>query len=123
MPASLQGVGDVEVYLWAWDLILPFLKKCPEAMWEIPLLLMSIMRQAREIICGLGFQPVAGRWARCLVKNVRDPENKTLEREMTSVDMAAVLATSPEVDFRLLYQFQADRVIVITRPHITVKDQ
>lgn len=123
MPASLQAAERVEVFVWHRDVILPLLKKYPEAMWEIPRLLTRIMRQAREIIYGLAFQPVAGRLAVYLMEHVGDPEKETLEREMTLEEMAAVLATSPEVVCRLLYQLQSDEVIKITRTHITLKDR
>lgn len=123
LPASLQASDRVEVYVWPRDVILPLLKKYPEAMWEIPRLLTRIMRQAREIIYGLAFQPVAGRLAKYLMEHVGDPEKETLEREMTLEEMAAVLATSPEVVCRLLYQLQSDEVIKITRTHITLKDR
>ncbi len=123
MPASLQAAKRGEVYVWPRDVILPLLKKYPEAMWEIPRMLTRIMRQAREIIYGLAFQPVAGRLAKYLMEHVGDPEQEILEREMTLEEMAAVLATSPEVVCRLLYQLQSDEVIEITRTHITLKDK
>ena len=63
MPASLVSVQDTEAYVWSRDLILPILKKYPDAMWEITKILTGIMREAREIIYGLAFQPVAARLA------------------------------------------------------------
>ncbi|MFO8035892.1 MAG: Crp/Fnr family transcriptional regulator [Anaerolineales bacterium] len=123
MPASLQAVGEVEVSVWSKDVILPLLKKNPEAMWEIPRKLTRIMRTAREIIYGLAFQPVAGRLARFLLDSLEGSHQETLERDMTLEDMASTLATSPEVVCRLLYQFQSDEVIDITRTRITLKDR
>lgn len=123
MPASLQATEEGEVYLWHRDTILPVLRKYPDAMWAVPQKLTRIMRKAREIIYGLAFQPVAGRLAKYLLDQIEEPEQGTLEREMTLEDMASALATSPEVVCRLLYQFQSDDVIDITRTTITLKDR
>ncbi len=123
MPASLQAGEEVVIYLWSKDVILPLLKRYPDAMWEIPRMLTRIMRQAREIIYGLAFQPVAGRLAGFLMDQLSDPSQETLTRDMTLEDMASALATSPEVVCRLLYQFQSDEVIEINRTTITLKDR
>ena len=56
------------------------------------------------------------------MSSLDDPEHPTLERDMTLEDMAAVCATSPEVVCRLLYQFQTDGVVQITRTRITIND-
>ncbi len=122
MPASLVSVQDSEAYVWSRDLILPILKKYPDAMWEITKKLTGIMREAREIIYGLAFQPLAARLAGFLLNSLEEPDNNSLEREMTLEEMAAVLATSPEVVCRLLYQFQTDGILKITRTHITLED-
>ena len=80
------------------------------------------MRHAREIIYGLAFQPVAGRLASFILNNLEDPSNPSLVRDMTLEDIAAVCATSPEVVCRLLYQFQTDGLLKITRTRITLND-
>lgn len=118
MPASLLADKKVESLVWPRDIILPYLKRHPEAMWEVTGLLTQIMRQAREIIYGLAFQPVAVRLARYLLSELKDPQQETLEREMTLEDMATALASSPEVVCRLLYQFQSDGMIKIDRTQI-----
>jgi CRP-like cAMP-binding protein len=118
MPASLLADKKVDALVWPRDVILPYLKRHPEAMWEVTGLLTQIMRQAREIIYGLAFQPVAVRLARYLLSELKDPEQDTLEREMTLEDMASALASTPEVVCRLLYQFQSDGMIKIDRTQI-----
>jgi len=122
IPASLQAANQAVVYLWSRDVILPVLNKYHEAMWEIPQMLTRTMRQAKEVIYGLAYQPVAGRLARYLLGKWQNSQRETLEREMTLDDMASALATSPEVVSRLLHQFQSDDVIEITRTTITLKD-
>jgi len=123
MPASLNAVQNLEVYVWPRDEILPVLKKYPEAMWEITKKLTGIMREAREIIYGLAFQPVAARLAGLLLNSLDEPDHDSLEREMTLEEMASVLATSPEVVCRLLYQLQTDGILRITRTQIKFEDR
>lgn len=123
MPASLVAAQKTQVYLWNREDILPLLYRNPDALFEINRTLTGIMRRAREIIYGLAFQPVAGRLANFILSSLSDPENASLERDMTLEDIATVCATSPEVVCRLLYQFQTDGVVKITRTRITINDQ
>jgi len=123
LPASLMIARKSQVYLFKRDDILPVLYRNPDALFEITRVLTRIMRQAREIIYGLAFQPLAGRLANFIISSLDDPENPSLERDMTLEDIATVCATSSEVVCRLLYQFQNDGLLKITRTSITVNDQ
>lgn len=123
MPASLQAASKTQVYLWNRSFILPYLYRHPEALFDVTRILTGIMRQAREIIYGLAFQPIAGRLANFIISSMDNQENPSLEREMTLEDIASVCATSSEVVCRLLYQFQTDGLLNITRTHITISDQ
>lgn len=123
MPASLTAAKKTQVYLWHREILQPILYRNPDALFEITRMLTGIMRRAREIIYGLAFQPVAGRLANFIMSSLDDPENPSLERDMTLEDIATVCATSPEVVCRLLYQFQTDGVVKITRTRITINDQ
>jgi hypothetical protein len=58
-----------------------------------------------------------------LLDSLQDPGQRTMDREMTLDEMASSLATSPEVVCRLLYQFQSDEIIEITRTSITFQDR
>ena len=78
---------------------------------------------ATEIIYGLAFQPVSGRLAGFLLDNLESSEDTSIEREMTLEEIASILATSSEVVCRLLYQFQSDGILKITRTHISFEDQ
>jgi len=122
MPASLMASKSTEVCLWHRDAILPSLYKHPNALFDVTKQLTATMRRAREIIYGLAFQPVAGRLANFILNSLEDSPDPSLERDMTLEEIAAVCATSPEVVCRLLYQFQDDGLINITRTHITLQD-
>lgn len=123
MPASLSADGQVLVYIWSKDTILPLLMKYPKAMWDIPKKLTGTMRSAREIIYGLAFQPVASRLAGYILDNLESSGQDSFTRDMTLEEIATVLATSAEVVCRLLYQFQTDGILKITRTQISLEDQ
>lgn len=72
-----------EVYLWSRDTILSTLHPYPEALFEVARKLTGIMRRAWEIICGLAFQPVAGRLVSLILDILEDPENPSLEQDVT----------------------------------------
>ncbi len=86
-------------------------------------MLTQTMRQAREIIYNLAFKPAAGRIATLLLQ--QDPSGKAdqIDRTFTLNDLAASVAVSPEVVCRLLYQFQEDDVLEVTRASIHIKDR
>ena len=123
MPASLSAEKAVLVHIWSRDLILPLLMKYPKAMWDIPKKLTSTMREARKIIYSLAFQAVASRLAGYILDNLESPEQNSIDREMTLDEIASVLATSSEVVCRLLYEFQSQGILKITRTQITLEDQ
>lgn len=122
MPASLYATEKSEVMLWGRETILPYLRRYPDAMWETTKILTKIMRQAREIIYNLAFQPVAGRLAALLLDQYFS-SGSPIERNFTLNEMAARVAATPEVVCRLLYQFQQDGIISITRASIEVHDK
>lgn len=122
MPAALIAAQNSEFQLWDRSRILPFLYKYPDAMWELTRLLTGIMRQAREIIYDLAFQPVAGRLARILHQRCLDQSGNLIERDFTLEEIASVVAAAPEAICRLLYQFQEDKILEISRASINIRD-
>ena len=85
-------------------------------------MLTSKMRQAREIIYGLAFQPVAGRLAALLLDRFSHPEDNAVERDLTLPDIASRVASSPEVVCRILHQFQEEGILEVTRATITLNN-
>jgi len=122
MPASLAAANKSEVLLWNQEIILRYLRRYPDVMWDITGVLTKIMRNAREIIYGLAFKPVAGRLATLLMQRCSDNSGNTIERNFTLYELATTLAATPEVVCRLLYQFQEDGIIEITRASIYIHD-
>lgn len=122
MPGYLFSTTNTEVLLWDKETILRILRRYPDTMWEVTKILTGIMRQAREIIYSLAFKPVAGRLAALLLQQYRDTEQPSLERNLTLNDLAATVAATPEVVCRLLYQFQEDGILEVTRATIHIND-
>lgn len=121
MPASLMAELDSQVYLWPREVILPILFRNPRALWELTKMQVDTMRKAREIIYGLAFKPVAGRLAKFLLDRSR--ENELIQRDLTLSEIAAMVASSQEVVCRLLYQFQEDGILEVSRASITLQDR
>lgn len=122
MPASLAATKKSEVLIWDKDTILRYLRRYPDVMWEVTGVLSNTMRRAREIIYGLAFKPVAGRLATLLIQQCSDNNGNSIERNFTLYDLASTIATTPEVVCRLLYQFQKEGTLEITRASIDIHD-
>jgi CRP-like cAMP-binding protein len=122
MPASLQAAKTSQVYLWSKEMIAPLLTRNPAVMWEILGRMTAIMRQAREVIYGLAFKPVAGRLAKLLLEQAAGQAGQPIQRELTLNEIAATIATSQEVVCRLLYQFQSDKLIELDRACFRLSD-
>jgi len=123
MPASLKVIENSTIYRWEREAILPILNRHPETLWEIAGMLTGTMRVAREIIYGLAFQPVAGRLATLLLDRFSDPNDTSVERDLTLGAIASRVASSPEVVCRILHQFQKEGVLEVTRATITLHDR
>jgi len=123
MPASLKATENSTIYRWEREAILPILYRHPETLWEVAGMLTGTMRKAREIIYGLAFQPVAGRLATLLLDRFSDPNDTSVERDLTLNAIASRVASSPEVVCRVLHQFQAEGVLEVTRATITLHDR
>jgi CRP-like cAMP-binding protein len=120
MPAGVVAEKSSDVLLWPGEQIKAMLFEHPAALWDVPRLQMQTMRRAREIIYGLAFQPVAARLALLLLELCSKQENAPVSRDLRLSDIAAMIATSPEVVCRLLHQFQTDGILEITRADSTL---
>jgi CRP-like cAMP-binding protein len=123
MPASLMALKPSVVYIWPREVILPFLHRNPEAMWEVTHVLVKSMRRAREVIYGLAFLPVVSRLARVLIEHSELQDEAHFERDITLSEIASRVATSNEVACRALYQLQSEGFIQINRANISINDQ
>ncbi|MCB2160527.1 Crp/Fnr family transcriptional regulator [bacterium] len=123
MPAYLTATQKSTVLLWPREVILGYLLRYPDAMWQVTGILTRTMRQAREIIYNLAFKPTAGRIATLLLDQSAPDGSSQIDRTFTLNDLASSVAASPEVVCRLLYQFQEDGVLEVTRASIHIRDR
>ncbi len=123
MPASLVANQPSRVYLWPSNVARPILERNPAALMEIGGMLLKSLRRSSELIYGLAFQPVGGRLAQVLLARIGHQENRPVERDLSLQELAALVATSPEVVSRLLHQFQTEGLLKITRSTILLQDR
>ena len=91
-------------------------------MWGIGKSLISVMRRNREVVINLAFRRVAGRLATLLLDRFSDPDDISVERDLTLDAIASRVASSPEVVSRVLHQFQTEGTLEVTRATITLFD-
>jgi CRP-like cAMP-binding protein len=119
MPASITATETADIHMWSREQVAPVFSRYPGTLWAILRLQTLTMRRAREIIYGLAFQPVAGRLAKLLLDRYGH-QQMPAGRDMTLNEIAAMVASSPEVVCRLLHHFQNDGILEITRAQITL---
>jgi CRP/FNR family transcriptional regulator len=123
MPSTLEATQTSHVYIWDGHQALELVLKNPEATRMLLRRQTQLIRKRRENIYNLAFSPVAGRLAKLIISKFADAEGPTVQRDLTLSDMAEMVATSPEVVCRLLYQFQANGTLSISRATITLHDR
>ncbi len=122
-PSTLEVVHRAELYQWQGEQILSVILRNPSATRALLRRQTRLIRRRREVIYNLAFNPVASRLAKLIVEHVFDTDQPTVARDLTLADMAQMVASSPEVVCRLLYQFQDSGAISINRFSITLHDR
>ncbi len=122
MPASLYAIGDTKIRLWNKDVILSVIQRNPEAIWAVTCRLVGIMRHAREIIYGLAFQPVAARLSQLILDRFHDSVDPLAERDLTLDQIAAMISSTPQVVCRVMYQYQEEGLLELSRATIKLLD-
>ncbi len=123
MPSTLEAVQAALVYQWAGDVALEFVLNDHKAMRGLLRRQTQLIRKRRENIYNLAFNPVAGRLAKLVIEKFANAESPTVQRDLTLEEMASMIATSPEVICRVLYQFQAEGMLSVNRASITLHDR
>lgn len=122
MPSTLEAAQDAIVYQWPGETVITFLLRNQEAVRALLRRQTRLVRRRRENIYDLAFNPVAGRLAKLIVSKFSSTERSTMRRDLTLEEMAAMVASSPEVVCRILYQFQDNGFLHIDRASITLKN-
>ncbi|MEE9512716.1 MAG: helix-turn-helix domain-containing protein, partial [Anaerolineales bacterium] len=119
---SYYAIGDTKIRLWSKDEILSMIQRNPDVIWAVTCRLISIMRHAREIIYGLAFQPVSARLSQLILDRFHDVDDPLAERDLTLDQIAAMISSTPQVVCRVMYQFQEEGLVELSRATIKLLD-
>lgn len=122
MPSTLEAVQESVVYQWDGETVLHILFENPDAMRALLGRQVKLIRKRRETISDLAFQPVTSRLAKLLLEQIPVSETSA-QRDLTLDQIASMVASSPEVVCRTLYQLQRDGLLRVTRASITLHDR
>lgn len=122
MPSTLEAIQETVFYQWDGEQIMQVLFENPGAVRALLSRQTRLIRKRRETISDLAFQPVTGRLAKLLLERVPASESSA-QRDLTLDQIASMVATSPEVVCRTLYQFQRNGFLQVTRASITLHDR
>lgn len=123
MPSTLEAVNTTNIYLWEGDKALQIVLRNQDATRALLRRQTLLIRKRRESIYNLAFNPVASRLAKLIIEKFFATDEPIVQRDLTLGEMAEMVATSPEVVCRLLYQFQSAGMIAISRASITLNDR
>lgn len=122
MPSTLEAAQESVIYQWDGEDVLRILFENSEAVRALLRRQIKLIRKRRETISDLAFQPVTGRLAKLLLERVPVSEISA-HRDLTLDQIASMVASSPEVVCRTLYQLQRDGLLHVTRASITLHDR
>lgn len=123
MPSTLEAVKSTVVYQWQGEDALNMVLRSQAATCALLRRQTQLIRRRRENIYNLAFNPVASRLAKLVIEKFVNVENPTVQRDLTLEEMAAMVASSPEVICRTLYQFQSDGFLTVNRASITLHNR
>ena len=122
MPSTLEAVQESKIYQWDGEAVLRILFDNPQAVRALLGHMVTLVRKRRETISDLAFQPVTSRLAKLLLDQIPATEPSG-QRDLTLPQIASMVASSPEVVCRSLYQLQRVGMLHITRATITLHDR
>jgi CRP/FNR family transcriptional regulator len=122
MPSTLEAAQESVIYQWDGEDVLRILFENSDAVRALLRRQITMIRKRRDTIADLAFQPVTGRLAKLILDQVPASEISA-QRDLTLDQIASMVASSPEVVCRTLYQFQRDGFLQVTRASITLHDR
>jgi len=123
MPSTLEAVQPTVIYRWQGEGVLDIILRNPAALRGLLRRQTQLIRKRRENIYNLAFNPVASRLAKLVIEKFANAESPTVQRDLTLEEMASMVASSPEVICRILYQFQAEGYLKVNRATITLHNR
>ena len=123
MPSTLKAINKgTIIYLWVGEPVFDLVLNNHKATRALIRRQTQLIRRRRESIYNLAFNPVASRLAKLILDKFDTGESSTMQRDLTLEDMASMIATSPEVICRIMYQFQNEGLLKVNRTSITLDD-
>jgi len=122
MPSTLEAAQESVIYQWEGEGVLRILFENSEAVRALLRRQIKLIRKRRDTIADLAFQPVTGRLAKLLLERF-PASDVSAQRDLTLDQIASMVASSPEVVCRTLYQLQRDGLLQVTRTSITLHDR
>ena len=119
---GLQAQQDCQVYLWSREQLRPLLWENGRFSWELARLMAGRMQQGGLFMEDLAFLPVRDRLARLLLDRYGGAVDEFVTRDLTLDEIAAHIGTKREVVCRMLYRFEAERVLEIRRTEFMITD-
>lgn len=123
LPSTLEAVQPSLVYQWQGETALGFVLRNQAAIRGLLRRQTQLIRKRRVNIYNLAFNPVAGRLAKLVIDKFVNADSPTVQRDLTLEEMASMIATSPEVICRVLYQFQSEGLLKVNRANITLHNR
>ncbi|MBN1666641.1 MAG: Crp/Fnr family transcriptional regulator [Anaerolineales bacterium] len=123
MPSTLEAVKSSVVYQWPGEETFNLVLGNRAATRALLRRQTEMIRKRRQNIYELAFNPVASRLAKLVIDKFENAESPTVQRDLTLEEMAAMIASSPEVICRTLYQFQNEGIIEVNRASITLHNR
>ena len=122
MPSTLEAVQESIVHQWDGEAVLRILFENPDAIRALLGRQVRLIRKRRDTISDLAFQHVTSRLAKLILDRIPASETSA-QRDLTLDQIASMVATSPEVVCRTLYQLQRNGLLQVTRASITLQDR
>ncbi|MFZ5821457.1 MAG: Crp/Fnr family transcriptional regulator [Chloroflexota bacterium] len=124
MPSTLEAIHkSTVVYQWPGEIALQAVLRNERATRALLRRQTQLIRKRRQNIYNLAFNPVASRLAKLVVDKFANAESPTVQRDLTLEEMASMVASSPEVICRILYQFQSEGLLQVNRASITLHNR
>lgn len=123
MPSTTQAIIDCTYLFWQGEDVLNHGVRHPAVMRALLKRQTCLIRRRRNVIQQLAFSPVTSRVAKLIMGLFAGEDNDTVQRDLTLEEMAARVATSPEVVCRVLQRFQENGIVELKRASITLKNR
>ena len=120
---SIEVWEPSEIYLWHKDLIIPFLKENPDAIWQINLELVKHLRNKSELIENFAFSTISRRLARLLLDQFEGVTETSITRNMSLEEIGTIIGTTPIMICKHISRFAEKGLITVSRSEFILSNK